>query len=472
MPCSPRAHLATVVVAVTIAVAVPNPRGARAGGFWLAERGARSFSLGGAHIAGADDMNAQWLNPAGLTRLKGDWNLYLDAALIVAEQSFARAFDADVARRDPTYADGFPVERARVEPFFDPSLGVATRFGLDDWIFALGVYGPYAGTNKWSADGPQRYSLVSLEPIQLTTQLSVGWRPHPRLAVGIGLQAVYTSIRQRVVISAYPGVFGWQEDRELDVFAEVAASDGFSPSGNAGLIWTPVDGLDVAVSAQLPVRADIGGKLRVNLSEHWYFSGSSVSGDRISGRVDFPGVLRLGVRAYEEAAWSLELAAVAELWSAQASIPVVPQGIEFRDVPGIGTFRVKPIDIRQDFQDLVSVRLGGSWQPGGGALTLRAGTYVETGAAPDATVSVLRIDGTKLGFGLGATWVAAPLAIDLGLGYVHMFTREVSTSEKTQVNPLYDEDDGPFGESGPNVVGNGRYEMGHWVMSVTASAGW
>jgi len=446
-------------------------RDAHAGAFFLAERGARSFSLGGAHIAGSDDMNAQWLNPAGLTRLAGNLHLYLDAAVIGANQSFARAYDAEVARRDPAYANGFPVASSNGEPFFDPSLGIATRFGLKDWIFALGVYGPYAGTNKWDVDGPQRYALTSLAAVQLNVQLSVAWQPHERFAVGLGLQAVYTSIGQRVAISSYPGVFGWQEDRELDVLADVALS-GFAPSGNIGLIWTPVDGFDVGFSAQLPVHAELEGKLQANLATHWYFSETTMSGDKLKGSIDFPAILRLGLRVYDDTLWSLELASVLELWSVQNEIPITPQDIEFRNVPGIGTFRVKPMTIKQDFNDVLSVRLGGSFRPGKGLVTLRAGTYFETGAAPDSTISALRIDGDKLGFGLGATFHLGALALDLAGGYVQMFARTVTTSEKKQINPIYAEDSGPYGATGPNVVGNGRYELSHWVVSMALNAGW
>jgi long-subunit fatty acid transport protein len=447
---------------------------AHAGAFYLVERGARSFSLSGAHIAGADDMNAQWLNPAGLTRLAGNVHLYLDFATIIADQSFARAFDAEVARRDPMYTNGFGTVENDGSPLFDPSLGFATRFGLEDWIFAFGVYGPYTGTNRWPADGPQRYANVSLDPIKLTAQLSVAWRPHPRFAIGVGLQGIFASIKQRVAISAYPGVFGAPEDRELDAFAEVTAHDSFSPSGNMGIIVTPVDGFDIGLSGQLPVRADLEGRLRVNLPTHWYFSESAVSGDRLAGNIDFPGVLRLGLRAYEPDLWSVELASVVEFWSAQKTIAVVPDGIEFTDIPGIGTFRIKPISIRQDLKDVVSVRLGGSFRPDGpaGLVTLRAGTSFETGSPPDATLSTLRIDGDKIGVSLGATFHLDPIALDFAMGWSHMFARTITDSEKRQVNPLYDESEAPFGDAGPTTVGNGTYELDNWVIALTLNAGW
>ncbi len=443
-----------------------------AGGFHLAERGARSFSLSGAHIAGADDLNAMWLNPAGLMRLRGRHHAWVDLALIGARQGFARAFDADVARNDPRYANGFDEVRGSTTPFFDPSLGVASDFGLEDWVFALGIYGPYAGTNAWPVDGPQRHALVSLQPIALTTQLSVAWRPLPTLSVGVGLQAIYTRITQRLAISSYPGVFGWAEDPELEALADVTLEDVFTPSANLGLQWAARPWLDLGFSAQLPVRADLDGRIAVNLPSHWYFKDSSVRGDSVSSRLDFPAILRLGARLHDAERLSVEVAATAELWSTLDRIPIAPNGIAFENIPGIGTFDVRPVTLVQDFRDVFSARLGASWRPDGLPVTFRGGAHVESGAPPDRTLSVLRIDGTKLGATLGVTMPAAPFTFDLAAGWVQMLPREVTDSEVRQVNPLHTADPTPYGEGSPSVVGNGRYTLSHWVVALGTHVDW
>ena len=121
---------------------------AHAGSLYLPERGARALSMGGAFVGGADDLNAQWLNPAALMRLGDGFHLYLDFGLIFSDQSFDRADDPEVMRKDPLYASGFPTVTDDGGPLPDPSLGIATNFGLKDWMFALGAYGPYAGTNS------------------------------------------------------------------------------------------------------------------------------------------------------------------------------------------------------------------------------------------------------------------------------------------------------------------------------------
>ena len=44
---------------------------AQASTYYLSDVGIRAFGRGGAYIAGADDISAQWYNPAALTRING-----------------------------------------------------------------------------------------------------------------------------------------------------------------------------------------------------------------------------------------------------------------------------------------------------------------------------------------------------------------------------------------------------------------
>jgi long-subunit fatty acid transport protein len=44
---------------------------ADASAYYFADVGVRAFGRGGAFIAGADDINAQYYNPAALSRIKG-----------------------------------------------------------------------------------------------------------------------------------------------------------------------------------------------------------------------------------------------------------------------------------------------------------------------------------------------------------------------------------------------------------------
>ncbi|TNF25657.1 MAG: hypothetical protein EP329_22640 [Deltaproteobacteria bacterium] len=456
------------VTALTLYASSP----ARAGSFYIPERGARSLAMGGAHIAGSDDMNAQWLNPAALTRLSGDLSLYVDLGLIFTNQSFQRQNDAEVMRKDERYAGGFPEVENQGPPFPDPSLGVATRFGTEDFVFALGMYGPYAGTNKWAEDGPQRYSLVNLSALELFVQASVAWQISDELSVGIGLQWVITEVTQRLAISGYPGVFGWAEEPDLDNMAEVSVSDVFTPSANLGVLYTPVPGFDIGASLQLPVHAELDGDLAVRLPSHYYFSDTAVSGDKIGLGLDFPAIVRLGLRLYEEDLWSVELAGVVELWSVLDKIDVAPGegGIVFTNVPGIGTYTVKPFSIDTRSKDVFSVRLGGSYRPDRGIATIRAGALYESSSLPDQTIDVLKIDNDKFGGMIGATFHLGTYDLDVAAAYIQQADRTVTDSVKYQVNPIYDQDPSSYGGTGPHIVGNGTYGGSYLMLAATFNA--
>src|SRR5690349_8414726 len=68
-------RLAVLVVVIGVAPAA-------AGGMELPIRGVRALERGGAFVAGADDADALWLDPAGLAHLAGDGKraLVFDAA--------------------------------------------------------------------------------------------------------------------------------------------------------------------------------------------------------------------------------------------------------------------------------------------------------------------------------------------------------------------------------------------------------
>lgn len=447
---------------------------ADAGGFYVPERGARALALGGAQVAGADDLNAQWLNPAALTRLTADLTLHADLGVVFTDQRFARADDAEVMRKDPRYADGFPEVDNSGPPFPSPTLAVASTLGTRDFVFSLGVYGPYAGSNVWPEDGPQRYSLIRLDAIELFTQLSVAWRISDRVSVGVGLQWVYAAIKQRLQISGYPGVFGWAEQPELDTLVEVDVTDPFTPSANLGVLVTPIDGFDIGLSAQLPVPVRATGTVQTRLPDHYYFSDVVVRGDAMEVDLTFPAILRLGLRLYEPQRWSLELAAVYELWSALETIAARPGagGVAFENVPGVGTYQVRPFGIPQDHRDVLSLRLGGSWRPGAtdGPVTLRAGALLESSSLPDRTTTVLKIDNDKLGFTLGATFHLGAVDLDLAAAWIGQRERVVTDSVKFQVNPLYDEDAAPYGDAGPHVVGDGTYGGSYVILATSVTA--
>lgn len=474
------------------------PAEARAGGFFLPVRGARALSHGGAVFASGDDLNAMWSNPATLFRSSAKVAVWLDFALINLGATFHRTDHAQVLAYDDRYVGGFPKVSSNTW-FPDPALAVGSNFGLKKFMFVVGVYGPYAGMSSWPNDdakcspgqtsaacatqcfadpgscdwnrGPQRYSLIKPQRLLLSYQLSVSYRPIPEFSVGAGLFLASFMMKERMKISAYPGIFGWAEDPSLDALIELDAQDWVKVGAVVGVWGRPVKWLELGISYTTPLKVKATGTLHVRLPSHYYFSDTSVTGDKIQIDTNFPMALRLGARyVHPKGLFDVELGFTWENWSVHRAIVVRPtETIQFENVPGLGSYRVKTFTVRESFHDTVSVHLGSSVKAYKEILEVRAGYFFELGAIPNRTYTVQTIDGNKHGLGLGLSARFWRMRLDVSYGLVMLANRTVTNSEKRQVNPLYEEDTGPYVSGRPTIVGNGQHTARYHILAMSLS---
>ena len=127
-----------------------------AGGFEFPDNGTAAMGRGGAFTAKADDPTALYYNPGGLAWLRG-WKLLIDSNLAFKHVSFTRAPDNGVT---------YPTVHNQSGPFPGPMLVLTSDFGLKDWTFAAGLYGPSAvGKTSYpdGQDAPQKFELVSMD---------------------------------------------------------------------------------------------------------------------------------------------------------------------------------------------------------------------------------------------------------------------------------------------------------------------
>ena len=438
------------------------PQVARAGGFYLPDRGVRAMSRGGAFVVSADDLSAMWYNPANLAGQKGT-RLHMDISLINFSMEFSRY---PVEGVDQFYD---PVNnQAPVLP--DPSLAISSDFGLEDWVFAVGAYGPYTALNRYPEDGSQRYSLIRADNLGFILEAAAAWEPLRGLRLGAGLSLFTLTINNTQVASAFPGLFGGPEDPDLDGLVQYMAEDSFIPSAVLGLWLAPGEwtaalrGLELGFSFMPGIHIDARGTLRTRLPDHYYYDNVVLDPEEPDVRTtfDFPWVVRAGV-AYRDPGklFDVELAFVWEGWSCFDSIVLeTTEPAYYRNVPTIGDFVVLPMVLERQYQDTWSLRLGGSYRPLDW-LVIRAGGYYETGAVPDEYFSVATPDSDKwaLAFGLGATWNA----FEFDLGYMHVFqlARDIpaSVSLAHQTNPTNPE--------GTVSVGGGRYISGYDLVGLS-----
>lgn len=450
-PCySVPMRLVRFVVLVCILAGFTLP--ARAGGYFIPDRGVRAFSRGGAAVVGCDDLSALWYNPAQLAAQPGT-RIHLDFTFVLYAMRFERA-------PVPEVDEEFGAVRNRALPLPGPSLAISSDFGLDDFVFAAGFYTPYGNWSDYPAEGPQRYSNIHSENLAFFLQAAAAWEPLDGLRLGAGLNLFSLHINDTHAVSAFPGLFGAPEDRDLDGAIQVLAKDDFIPTANIGLwlgpgAWIPaLEGLELGVSFMPAFSVSATGRMRIRLPDHVYYDGVTVDPAEPPVRVemDFPWMVRTGIRYVGlDGLFDVELDLVWEGWSTLDAVRTTfRQPAYYRDIPTIGDYLITAPENPRHFRDTLSVRLGGSVRPLDW-LVLRAGMHYESGAPPDAYYTVATPDSNKVGLALGAGVVLGAFEIDFG--YMHTFLEEriisPGTSKAVQTNPSNPE--------AATTVGGGKY---------------
>lgn len=442
-----RRRLAALAMVTTAALWTVSPRPAAAAGFYVPPHGVRPLGRGGAGVVGVWDLNALWYNPALLMGIEGD-GMMLDLTVVHQSIAFQRA-PRTLDNGTRVVFDGVD-NRALPQPI--PQLGATSSFGLDKLKFALGIYAPNAAPAEYPEDGPQRYAVVDTGgSLLLWTNAAVAYQPVEWLRLGLGLQNLVATLHLISVTSGYPGFVGDPEDEDMDILLETNLASYLNPSANAGVWLEATEGLEFGLSVQLPIHVqDDDAKVQVRMPQNPLFDNAEMAGDTVKGSFDLPLVLRGGARVVGDR-WDAELNLVLERWSVFEEIPTDPLNMEIINAPGVGTIPVGAMSVPRDFQDTLSVRVGGDFEVAPDILTLRAGGFWEQSAVPTKTLTVLQVDMDKVGLGLGGTWSASE-RIDVDFGYTHIFyaSADVTDSEMRQINST--------NPDGATVIGNGTYE--------------
>lgn len=470
------ARLALLAALALVAGLAPAST-ARAGGFYLLDRGARPLGRGGAFVAGADDPGALWYNPAGL-RLAGE-QLLVDATLTLFDVSFTR-IDSGGNTQPTVHGTNAPIPIPTIAASFD--------LGLPELTFGVGVFAPNAALMQYPeqlvVDGqpypaPQRYSLLSMDGSAIATVAAGGaWTPIPELSIGLGVHVVLGAFAARVAMSACDGaICTFPEDPDYDGVAQLTLAPIVTASGTFGVTWTPGP-VRIGASLMTPFPLQGGAAIQVRPPGAAAFDGAivrsrggdcaGVSDDEVAAdadhrcrdtvadvNLDFPVVVRFGVELLAVENLRLELAVVWETWSMQRELSVRPRDVWIVDALGFLDYEVGDISIPRNMNDTVSVRLGGEYTIDG-TYQIRLGGSYENGAFSDAYLSPLTLDSDKVvvsaGFSLridGGLWG------DLMVGYAHLFPRQVRGSQVPQANPIRP----PVPGGTPVYVGNGDYSF-------------
>ncbi len=453
---------------------------AAAAAYTLVDSGVRAQGRAGAFVAGADDVSAQWYNPAALDNVPGG-QVKLD--LWAASQS--AAFD----REDILGTEPFGRAVTSADPVLEPAGGVVFRLGglhpaLAHTTVAIGLSVPTGSDYAWPAEGAQRYALVSAQVRQLYAGPSVSQQITPWLVIGGSLQYTTLSVKESLVGTLCnvdePESCG-SDNPSDDVGLAITAADLARVTGNFGVLVRPATWLTIGASAQPGVHFEAAGSVTSTISEdnqtvRPVLTQASFTDKDATVVVDLPWTVRAGAEAKIGERVELELDGTWTGWSETRSLRVTDLDLALETLPdgpllGKDILVTDDVELATGFQDSWSVRLGGEvaatpW------LDVRAGVYGETGATPDAMANASVVDADKLGGSLGLTVHAGKhLVIDASGLYTGFADRTVTTSSYAQTALDVDyQDDYRTTAGAGRTIGNGTYLSSAWVAGL--GLGW
>lgn len=447
-----------------LAVVHALPSVAQAAGFWNLGRGVSTFGRGGANFIQPRDPIAVYTNPAALAGQRG-LQLMVDGNIVFDNRAFERApSDLD--------ADGELTEYARVQNSWapiPPSPGgfAAYNFGslgLPELSVGAGVWGPPRSDTEFPEAGPQRYSAISVNNLQIHYGLAAAYElPWLGLRVGATAQLIDQLVVQSLRLNVGELLFAEPEDPQYDVQAALEAQDRAIPGGTLAVSAQPWEFLGFGVSLQLPWNVDARGTADIELGEG-IRDLAEVQGDAVSVQVQMPMVVRAAVGYLDPTdRFDAELAFVWEGWSRNETTRISSDDIVFinalaPDEP----IPLEDIELENNWRNAFSVRMGGSYQVVAQWLRVRAGGYYERGAVPDAYLAPASFDLDKLGATAGAR-IDFPygLWLDVAAGYEHWLRQDIDNTEVRFTQPV---DTGDDADASTWPIANGTYQNQQFIV--------
>ena len=427
------AVLATVLISAT----------ARAGGYWNFDKGVENYARGGAAIVAPSDPLAIYLNPSALAAHPG-FQFTIDFNATSDHRRFTRASDDPGGAGPRSY--GAVQNRQPVMP--SPGLFAswnAAAIGVPRVTIGAGLYGPPRSDAIYSADGPQRYSIVESHNLEVHDTLGFAVAiPELHLRAGLAGMLVTQTINVRQSFNTF---LGDPEAPGYDAGLHIHAVDNNIPSAIAGLSADLSDRISIGASGQLGWAVDAKGHLAAELGSD-LAQKATIQGDRVEAKFHMPPIARGGIRYREPSgAWDAELDVVWEGWSANRDVAFIPQGVFLVTTSGLSV-KVPTIHVPTRLRDTFSIRTGGSLRASPSTL-LRGGIFYERAAIEAQYLSMGTFDLDKLGVSTGARIdVTKHVWLDLAAGAQYWFSENVTNSGVKIPDPVHG------GTRWP--IGNGR----------------
>ncbi len=429
---------------------------AQAGGMLYSPRGSRPLGRAGAFVAGADDANAIYYNPANLVDIPG-YSFLIDGALVLQTAEYTRVDSGgNVQPKVKGSYDVLPL----------PQILFTIQPKKAKWFtFGFGVWTPYLGLNSFKDEGPQRYSHITLNgSLTLIAQIAFGFRLHKNVFLGVGFQNMILKFVSRVTLSACTELNCAPEDPGFDNLTEMSATSYFTPSANFGLTIA-LEKVRFAVSAQLPFWVRANGKVHSRLPTDPQFVDATLVGEDVKLKFNLPFDLRVATELRLYKGLRVEAMFSYAGWSMHKEFAIEPQNVYIDGIPGVGRYYLGPMSINRSMKDVIAFSLGGEYETIPKKLWLRLGWMIETSATPDKTQTVLTPDGLRNYLALGiSSRIKDRVRLDFSYAHVFIQDRNVTNSESYQLNPIRPQLAVP--------VGNGKYKFEADILTAGLETRW
>jgi long-chain fatty acid transport protein len=455
------------VFAAAVSAALLAPAPLHAGGLFAGDAGSQAQSRAGAFVAKADDPTALMHNPAGLVKA-ASFELFLGANLVHFRQSFDREgvyqhwTDANGGNpAEPEFEGADMPEVSSDNPIQPIPFIAGTQKIRPDLAISLGVFAPQGYPNRdfertVTVNGieteatPNRYDIVKEKSLAAFPSLAVAYRALPGLDVGARFSVGFSTLEAE---NNQWGGRNNQEDILADGVFTPDVADWFVPTFGLGVLYRPTSFLEFGAAynsqANLDMKGEgnavLGSRLMVGAVQPLIVpieddfvrcgTGGKVGALKSCLNVKIPAYAQIGGRYIFRDDQGVEQGDVEldfrwEQWSKAADIEVIVDGVVQYDPgpPQILGGELQPVLIRHGFEDVYSIRLGGSYNiPLTDSLVqLRGGASYDTAAAP-VSWTRLDIDGTeRTQLALGASYQRRSWKLDLGASLILSQARDVT----------------------------------------------
>ncbi|MBV69977.1 MAG: hypothetical protein CMH52_01385 [Myxococcales bacterium] len=416
---------------------------ALANGFEIPEQGARSLARGGAFSAKADDPTATVHNPGAVSKLRGTHIMY-SHNLFWSFSEFTRS-ESSIEGRSNSSLEGHDRRFDTSEnekPFFPLALSLAATsdFGLENMSFGFSLLGPNSSGNvRFPKDGGQRYLLTELDVLLIYYGLTMAYGTET-WGIGATVQWVhlpYLKFSLVVDASINPDINPYASD--FDVHASVEAKDTFTPSALLGAWFRPIPELELAISGRpFPIRLETRGKPIIDTIPGTIPDLTNldltVQGGHLALDLDLPRTARFGIRYRhlqgKTETFDIELDVVWEGWSSLDKYGTRING----EVELFGAQQtINNVVVEKNWQDSLSIRLGGTYVVSPDVLSVSAGGFWEQAAAPTGYSHLDFPAGERMGLALGMTYtmdLSESSQLDLSIAYNYTDHKAINVSEE------------------------------------------